>query len=101
MTARIVRGSVMRAIPFSQCDFRPAPYAKRGHAGTVFSAAGIESGVAAAAVCADQDRFSMTDLRIEIARQSSPELLRAVTAPLTQLPASGRASTGLALVALR
>jgi ribosomal protein S18 acetylase RimI-like enzyme len=69
-------------------------------AGTVFSAAGIEFAVAGATVCADQDRFSMTNLRIEIAKESSPDLLRAVTSLLSQLTTSGRAITAAELDAM-
>lgn len=42
----------------------------------------------------------MTNLRIEIARQSSPDLLRAVTSLLTQLTSSGRAITAAELDAM-
>ena len=42
----------------------------------------------------------MTNLTIEIARQSSPDLLRAVTSLLTQLTSSGRAITAAELDAM-
>ena len=42
----------------------------------------------------------MTDLRIEIARQSSPDVLRAVTSLLSQLTSSGRAITAAELDAM-
>src|SRR5207344_1533915 len=65
-----------------------------------FSAAGIEFGLVGATLCADQDRFSMTNLTIEIARQSSPDLLQAVTSLLSQLTTSGRAITAAELAAM-